>query len=208
MRQILIMLLLSASLAACGQATNEVPDSGQLAKPAGEAAPAGEPAPVVVTDPQNTIFLDTVYGRVVIQMRPDLAPKAVERIKTLTRKGFYNGLKFHRVLGGFMAQTGDPKGDGTGGSDLPDLKAEFGEAPFSRGALGMARSDSPDSANSQFFICYSGCGHLTGQYTLWGYVTSGMEYVEKLHRGNASFGGKVAVPDIIVKMQLAADAKK
>lgn len=167
----------------------------------------GGPLAASAADLGNTLYLDTKYGRVVIEMRPDLAPKHVERIKSLTKKGFYDGLKFHRVIGGFMAQTGDPKGDGTGGSDLPDLKAEFTEAPFSRGALGMARSKDPDSANSQFFICYSGCGHLTGQYTVWGYVTEGMEFVEKLKRGNTAFGGKVAVPDIIEKMQIAADAK-
>ena len=158
-------------------------------------------------DPQNTVYLDTKDGRITIRLRPDLAPKHVERIKTLTKRGFYDGLVFHRVIPGFMAQTGDPTGTGMGGSDLPNLPAEFTPTPYKRGSLGMARSRSPNSANSQFFICFDGCGGLTGQYTLFGEVVSGMDVVEKIKKGSAAEDGKVANPDKIVKMQLAADAK-
>ena len=168
------------------------------------AAPALAQAPA---DAQNTVYLDTKDGRVTIRLRPDLAPKHVERIKALTKRGFYDGLVFHRVIPGFMAQTGDPTGTGMGGSDLPDLPAEFTPTPYRRGALGMARSRSPNSANSQFFICFDGCGGLTGQYTLFGEVVSGMDVVEKIKKGSAAEDGKVANPDKIVKMQLAADAR-
>jgi peptidylprolyl isomerase len=159
------------------------------------------------TDPQNTLYLDTKDGRVVIRLRPDLAPKHVEQIKTLTRRGFYNGVPFHRVIGGFMAQTGDPTGTGTGKSDLPNVPAEFTPTPYKRGAVGMARSQNPDSANSQFFICYEGCGPLTGQYTLFGEVVSGMDAVDKIKKGDSAANGMVQTPDKIVKMQIAADAK-
>ena len=158
-------------------------------------------------DPENTIYLDLKDGRVVIQLRPDLAPKHVARIKELTRAGFYDGLKFHRVIDGFMAQTGDPNGDGTGGSTLPDLKAEFTNANFGRGTIGMARAQSPNSANSQFFICFDDCSFLNGQYTVWGQVVSGMEFVDKIKKGDEADNGTVANPDKIVKMQVAADAK-
>src|SRR6476661_2989239 len=157
-------------------------------------------------DPQNTILLDTKDGRITIRLRPDLAPKHVEQIKALTKRGFYNGVVFHRVIDGFMAQTGDPTGTGTGKSDLPNVPAEFTPTPFKRGSVGMARSQSPDSANSQFFICYDGCASLTGQYTLFGEVVSGMDAVDKIKRGSGS-SGMVAAPDKIVKMQVAADAK-
>jgi peptidylprolyl isomerase len=159
------------------------------------------------TDPQNTVYLDTKDGRITIRLRPDLAPKHVERIKALTKRGFYDGIVFHRVIPGFMAQTGDPTGTGMGGSDLPNLPAEFTPTPYKRGSLGMARSQSPSSANSQFFICYDGCGGLTGQYTLFGEVVSGMDVVDKIKKGSAAENGKVVNPDKIVKMQLAADAK-
>ncbi len=154
-------------------------------------------------DPENTLYLDLKDGRVVIQLKPDLAPEHVARIKQLTREGFYDGIVFHRVIDGFMAQTGDPTGTGTGGSNLPDLKAEFSSYTFNRGTVGAARSASPDSANSQFFICYDGCGSLTGQYTVWGQVVSGMEFVDKIKRGEPPTN-----PDKIVKMQIAADADK
>ena len=157
--------------------------------------------------PQNTVLLDTKDGRITIRLRPDLAPKHVEQIKALTKRGFYDGVVFHRVIDGFMAQTGDPTGTGTGKSDLPNLPAEFTPTPYKRGSVGMARSQSPDSANSQFFICYEGCGPLTGQYTLFGEVVSGMEAVDKIKKGAASNNGQVTAPDKIVKMQLAADAK-
>ncbi|HEX2556655.1 MAG TPA: peptidylprolyl isomerase [Microvirga sp.] len=168
------------------------------------AAPALAQAPA---DPQNTIYLDTKDGRVTIRLRPDLAPKHVAQIKALTKRGFYDGIVFHRVIPGFMAQTGDPTGTGTGKSDLPNLAAEFTPTQYKRGSVGMARSQSPDSANSQFFICYEGCGPLTGQYTLFGEVVSGMEVVDKIKKGTAANNGTVTAPDKIVKMQLAADAK-
>jgi peptidylprolyl isomerase len=158
-------------------------------------------------DPQNTIYLDTKDGRVVIRLRPDLAPKHVERVKTLAQRGFYNGIVFHRVIGGFMAQTGDPTGTGRGGSDLPDIPAEFTPTPFKRGSVGMARSMNPNSANSQFFICYEGCGGLTGQYTVFGEVVSGMDVVDKIKKGDPAANGQVSNPDKIVKMQLAAGAR-
>jgi peptidylprolyl isomerase len=167
-------------------------------------------APVVAqpaSDPQNTVYLQTKDGRITIRLRPDLAPKHVAQIKALTKRGFYDGIVFHRVIPGFMAQTGDPTGTGTGGSDLPNIPAEFTKEPFKRGSLGMARSQSPDSANSQFFICYEGCGSLTGQYTVFGEVVSGMEVVDKIKKGSSAENGKVTSPDKIVKMQLAADAK-
>jgi peptidylprolyl isomerase len=155
----------------------------------------------------DTVFLDTKNGRITIQLRPDLAPKHVAQIKTLTKQGFYNGVPFHRVIPGFMAQTGDPTGTGTGGSDLPDVPAEFTQTQFKRGTVGMARSSDPNSANSQFFICYEGCGPLTGQYTIIGEVVGGMDAADKIKKGTAAGNGMVSGPDKIVKMQLAADAK-
>ncbi|HEY7645245.1 MAG TPA: peptidylprolyl isomerase [Hyphomicrobiales bacterium] len=154
----------------------------------------------------NTVYLDLKSGRVTIELRPDLAPKHVERFKKLTKEGFYNGLKFHRVITGFMAQTGDPRGDGTGGSSYPDLPAEFTKTPFKRGTLGAARSQSPNSANSQFFICFEEAPHLNGQYTVFGQVVDGMELVDRIKKGNGQ-SGEVFNPDVIVKMQLASDAK-
>jgi peptidylprolyl isomerase len=156
-------------------------------------------------DPQNTIIMDTTEGRVVIQLRPDLAPHHVARVKELTRQGFYNGTLFHRVVADFMAQGGDPTGTGAGGSPLPNLKAEFTSANFGRGAIGAARGDDPDSANSQFFICYRDCSFLNGQYTLWGQVVKGMDVVDKFKK--APDGVPIDNPDKIVKMQIAADAK-
>ena len=158
-------------------------------------------------DPQNTIYLDTKDGRITIRLRPDLAPKHVAQIKALTKRGFYDGIVFHRVIDGFMAQTGDPTGTGTGKSDLPNIPAEFSKEPFKRGSVGMARSSEPNSANSQFFICFDGCGGLTGQYTLFGEVVSGMDVVNKIKKGDAARNGQVSNPDRIVKMQLAADAR-
>lgn len=154
------------------------------------------------TDPENTLLLDLKDGTVVIALRPDLAPKHVERIKQLAREGFYDGIVFHRVIDGFMAQTGDPTGTGTGGSKLPDLEAEFTQTPFKRGTLGMARSASPDSANSQFFIMFADGDWLNGQYTVFGEVVDGMEYVDNITRGEPP-----ANPDKIVKMRVAADAQ-
>jgi len=152
--------------------------------------------------PDNTILMEvSTGGTVVIELLPNYAPKHVERIKELTREGFYDGLKFHRVIDGFMAQTGDPRGDGTGGSEKPDLPAEFSDYNFGRGTVGMARSASPDSANSQFFICFNDCSFLNGQYTVWGQVTEGMEYIDQVKRGEPPLN-----PDTIVSMQVASDA--
>jgi peptidylprolyl isomerase len=158
-------------------------------------------------DPENTIYLDLTYGRVVIELFPDLAPQAVERIKTLSREGFYDNTPFHRVIEGFMAQGGDPTGTGTGGSKLPDLPAEFtNKRHFLRGTCGMARSASPNSGNSQFYIMFAPAPHLDGQYTIWGQVVQGMEFVDKLKRGVGG-GGVVQNPDRIVHMRVAADVK-
>jgi peptidylprolyl isomerase len=159
--------------------------------------------PAQAADPENTIYLDLVYGRVVIELLPDLAPEHVKRIKMLTRLGFYNGLKFHRVLEDFMAQTGDPTGTGAGHSDYPDVDHEFSDkANFLRGSVGMARGDHPDSANSQFFICLADSADLNGRYTLFGRVLSGMEFVDRIKKGEPPND-----PDIVVRMQVAADAK-
>lgn len=156
----------------------------------------------------DTVYLDTKDGRITIQLRPDLAPKHVQQLKTLIGQGFYDGLKFHRVIGGFMAQTGDPKGNGTGGSSLPDIPAEFSSAPFKRGTVGMARSSDPNSANSQFFICLADAPFLNGQYTVVGTVTDGMEVVDKIKKAaSGAPGGAVQNPDKIVRMQLAQGAK-
>lgn len=156
---------------------------------------------------ENTLYLDLKDGRVVIEMRPDLAPKHVARIKELARQGFYNGIVFHRVIEGFMAQTGDPTGTGTGGSGTK-LKAEFSREPHMRGALSMARAASVDSADSQFFIVLSASNFLDGQYTYWGKVTSGMEFVDKIKKGDKNDNGSVTNPDKIIKMQVAADVKE
>jgi peptidylprolyl isomerase len=154
-------------------------------------------------DPQNTVVLDTTQGRVVIRLRADIAPQHAARIKLLAREGFYNNVPFHRVIAGFMAQTGDgQRGDGTGGSKYPNLPAEFSQVPFKRGTVGMARSQNPNSANSQFFIMYGDGSFLNGQYTVIGDVVSGMDAVDKLKKGEP-----VANPDRIVKMTVAADAK-
>ena len=155
----------------------------------------------------NTVFLETKDGRVTIRLRPDLAPKHVAQIKTLVKRGFYDGLVFHRVIPGFMAQTGDPKGNGTGGSDLPDIPAEFGSATFKRGTLGMARSSDPNSANSQFFICFDDASFLNGKYTVVGEVTAGMDVIDKVKAGTQANNGAVSNPDKIVRMRLASDAK-
>ena len=158
-------------------------------------------------DPKNTLYMDVPAGRVVIRLRPDLAPNHVQRVKELAHAGFYDGTPFHRVIPGFMAQGGDPTGTGMGGSDKPDLKAEFTSTNFARGTIGAARSDSPDSANSQFFICFLDCSFLNGQYTVWGEVVSGMEFVDKLKAGNPDVNdGQVKDPDKIIKMQIAAEA--
>jgi cyclophilin family peptidyl-prolyl cis-trans isomerase len=161
----------------------------------------------MAADLENTIYLDVPAGRVVIEMRPDLAPATVAQIKTLVRQGFYNGLTFHRVIDGFMAQTGDPRGDGTGGSGHP-LKAEFSNEHFVRGVVAMARTSDPNSADSQFFIMFAPAPSLDNKYTIWGEVVSGMEYVDQIKKGSPADNGSVSNPDKIVKMQVAADAQK
>lgn len=156
-----------------------------------------------VKDPENALVLKLKDGDVVIEMFPDAAPNHVARIKELVRAQFYNGLKFHRVIDGFMAQTGCPYGNGTGGSGKK-LKAEFNKMPHKRGTVSMARSMMPDSADSQFFICFADCDWLNGQYTVWGEVTSGMEYVDLIKRGTGS-NGMVSNPDEIISLAIIAD---
>ena len=153
-------------------------------------------------DPKNTLQIDLKDGKVLIALRPDLAPKHVERIKTLAKKGFYDGIVFHRVIDGFMAQTGDPQGTGAGGSDLPDLPAEFSNEPFVRGIVGAARTPDPNSANSQFFIMFARAPNLDRQYTVWGKVVSGMEFVDRIKRGEPPSN-----PDKMLKVRLLSDVK-
>ena len=166
------------------------------------AAPSGD-AKAADLDPENTLYLDLKDGRVTIKLLPDLAPNHVERVKKIAREGFYDGIVFHRVIEGFMAQTGDPTGTGMGGSEEPDLKAEFSDYNFGRGTVGAARSASPDSANSQWFICFDDCSFLNNQYTVWGQVVDGMDYVDAIERGEPP-----ANPDKMVKLQVAADVKE
>ncbi len=162
-----------------------------------EELPAG-------TDPQNTLIVETTPGRIIIKLRDDVAPQHAERMKLLAREGFYDDVPFHRVIDGFMAQTGDGEhGNGTGGSEHPDLPAEFSKVPFERGIVGMARSSNPNSANSQFFIMFDQGSFLNGQYTVVGEVVAGMDIVDKLKRGEPP-----SKPDRIVQMQVAADLKE
>ncbi len=161
----------------------------------------------MAADQENTLYVDVPFGRVVIAMRPDLAPNHVAQIKTLARRGFYDGVPFHRVIDGFMAQTGDPTGTGTGGSGTK-VKAEFSAEKHVRGIVSMARSSDPNSADSQFFFVFAPAPFLDGQYTIWGQVESGMEFIDKVKKGDPGRNGSVANPDKIVKMQVAADADK
>lgn len=154
-----------------------------------------------MADAENTLILETTKGAVTIELRPDLAPKHVERIKELAREGFYDGIVFHRVIDGFMAQCGCPQGSGMGGSSKPDLAAEFNAEPHVRGTCSMARTNQPNSANSQFFICFDNASFLDQQYTVWGQVTDGMDAVDQLKRGEP-----VQSPDSIVSMKVAADS--
>jgi peptidylprolyl isomerase len=167
------------------------------------------PALAQANDPENTLFLELKDGRVTIQLLPELAPRHVERIKLLARRGFYDNTPFHRVLEGFMAQGGDPTGTGMRGSDLPDLPAEFSppsRARFLRGVCGMARTSDPNSANSQFFIMFAPAPSLDGQYTIWGRVTGGMDAVDKIKRGDPP-SGVVRGPDRLRSMRVAADIR-
>jgi peptidylprolyl isomerase len=155
----------------------------------------------MASDPENTLILELESGPVTIQLRPDLAPQHVARIKELAREGFYDGVVFHRVIPGFMAQGGDPTGTGSGGSDKPNLPAEFSKEPHVRGACSMARTNNPNSANSQFFICFDDATFLDNQYTVWGQVTDGMDHVDALPTGEPP-----RTPGKIVSMKVAADA--
>ena len=160
----------------------------------------------VIEDPENTLLVDLKDGQVVIKLHPDLAPKHVARVKELAREGFYDGTPFHRVIEGFMAQGGDPTGTGSGGSQKPNLPAEFSKsAKFLRGTVGAARTGDPNSANSQFYIMFAPAPHLDGQYTIWGQVVSGMEFVDKIKRGSGG-SGSVSGPDKILKARVASDA--
>ncbi len=158
-------------------------------------------------DLENTLYLDVPAGRVTIEMYPDKAPQHVERIKELAREGYYNGKLWHRVIPGFMAQTGSPNGDGIGGTDKPNLPAEFNDIEHDRGIASMARTGDPNSANAQFFIMLAPAPHLDGQYTVWGKVTDGMEHIDAIKKGSAYDNGAVEDPDEIVSMQVAADAE-
>ncbi len=156
---------------------------------------------------ENTLYIDLKYGRVVIELLPKIAPAHVERIKTLARQKFYDGVVFHRVIEGFMAQTGDPTGTGMGGSKLPDLKAEFSDEPHIRGAVSMARASAPNSGNSQFFIVTKDSRFLDNQYTVWGRVIKGMEFVDQIKKGEKG-SGKVSNPDVMMKVRVAIDAER
>jgi peptidylprolyl isomerase len=158
-------------------------------------------------DPENTLYMDLKQGRVVIMLLPDVAPKTVTQIKTLARQGFYDGTPFHRVIEGFMAQGGDPTGTGTGDSKLPNVPPEFSQRHFLRGTCGMARTQDPNSGNSQFFIMFAPGSSLDGQYTIWGQVVKGMEYVDQIKRGDPRSGSIAGEPDRIVHMRVAADVK-
>lgn len=157
-------------------------------------------------DKENTLIMELKGGSVVIALRPDLAPGHVQRIKELTRKGFYDGVVFHRVIPDFMAQTGDPTGTGSGCSDLPDLKAEFSNEKHKRGSVSAARTNNPNSANSQFFICFADAPWLDRQYSIWGQVTEGMEHVDAIKKGGEHNNGAISgTPDKILRMRVEAD---
>jgi cyclophilin family peptidyl-prolyl cis-trans isomerase len=157
-------------------------------------------------DPENTLIMDLKTGPVVIALRPDLAPNHVARIKELTRQGFYDGVVFHRVIPDFMAQTGDPTGTGSGGSDLPDLKAEFSNEKHKRGTVSAARTNNPNSANSQFFICFADAPWLDRQYSIWGEVVEGMDHVDAIKKGGEHNNGTISgTPDKILKLRVDAD---
>jgi peptidyl-prolyl cis-trans isomerase B (cyclophilin B) len=157
-------------------------------------------------DPENTLIIDLKTGPVVVQLRPDLAPNHVARVKELARKGFYDGVVFHRVIPGFMAQTGDPTGTGSGGSDLPDLKAEFSGEKHTRGTVSAARTNNPNSANSQFYICFDDAPWLDRQYSVWGQVVEGMEHVDAIKKGGEHNNGQISgAPDKMLKVRIEAD---
>lgn len=159
-----------------------------------------------ITDAENTLLIDTKYGTVVVELLPERAPNHVARLKELAREKFYDGVVFHRVIDGFMAQTGDPTGTGTGGSKLPNLAQEFNDMHHDRGVLSMARSSNPNSANSQFFIVLKAAPHLDRQYTAFGRVVSGMEFVDKIKKSDDPYSGMVKHPDKMISVRVAADA--
>ena len=193
---VFLALTLAVSLSSCA-------NEPQINKQPGEPSAAAPDA----NDPENALVIETKTGKVVIQLRPDLAPKHVERIKKLAREGFYNGIVFHRVIPGFMAQTGDPTGTGAGGSKYPDMAAEFSLTPFESGTLGAARSQSPNSANSQFFITFQRTPNLNGQYTVFGKVIEGMTNIDQVKKGSEQNNGQVDNPDKMLKVYILADAK-
>ena len=178
------------------------PSRGAAALALGLGVAALVSAHAQAPDPENTLVMELKCGNVTIALRPDVASKHVEQINTLTREKFYDGIVFHRVIDGFMAQTGDPTGTGMGGSDKPDLPAEFSQVPFERGTVGMARSQNPNSANSQFFIMFAPGSFLNGQYTVWGQVSEGMECIDQITRGEPP-----ATPDKIISMRVLKDTQ-
>ncbi len=180
---------------------------GLMTVSASAAAQTTTQLETAMNDLENTLYMELKTGRVVIQMRPDLAPGHVERIKELVREGFYDGIVFHRVIEGFMAQTGDPEGTGMGGSGQK-LLAEFSPEPHRRGIVSMARSSNPNSGDSQFFIVLEDAPHLNGQYTVWGEVVSGMEHVDQIKKGSSAMNGKVYNPDQMISLKVAADVEE
>ncbi len=223
-RRLLVLAALCVGLSACSGGEETAEPASESAAPSRENAAsngAGSSATEIqpesadrmidkdalppITDPENTLVIKLKTGLVVVDLNEEGAPKHAERLKTLAREGFYDGIVFHRVIEGFMAQTGDPTGTGTGGSDRPDLQAEFGSTPFSRGVVGMARSSNPNSANSQFFITFADSNWLDGQYTVIGTVVAGMEHVDQIKRGEGQ-GGIVAEPrDEMIAVRVASD---
>jgi peptidylprolyl isomerase len=200
LNSIAVMGFFAIALSSCNVNTPDKPLVEEK-KPESNLACASSPVP----SGENIVFMHVKTGCIAIELLPNLAPNHVARIKELVRKNFYNGIVFHRVIGGFMAQTGDPTGTGRGGSELPDLKAEFSKTPFKRGVLGMARSQSPDSANSQFFIMFAAGDFLNGKYTVFAKVIGGMEHVDKIKMGDSANNGSVKEPDKIIKMQMSSD---
>ncbi len=181
-----------------------------LPAPVQAQAPKAPAVPAAIADPQNTILIDTKHGRITIKLRPDLAPQHVERIKLLTREGFYDDVPFHRVISNFMAQTGDGQlKNGLGGSKYPNLRSEFTSTPFKRGIVGMGRTPDPNSANSQFFIVLGEASHLNNNYTVIGEVVSGMDVVDKIKKAPPNDrSGAVVDPDVMTKATVAADAPR
>jgi cyclophilin family peptidyl-prolyl cis-trans isomerase len=199
MKTVFVILISSLFLWACSPGSQQQHEATASQTTPGDGGP---PQASLMNELENTLYVQLKTGRVVIKLRQDLAPQHVVRIKKLAREGFYNGLKFHRVIKGFMAQTGDPTGTGTGGSKYPDIRAEFSAVPFTRGIVGMARANNPNSANSQFFIMLDESRSLDNKYTVVGEVRTGMEFIDKVKKGEPP-----ANPDIMIRVQVAADVK-